>query len=78
LDRPTPDEVCRDQAAFHPTKTVVASQERALIRAAVFDLPGLFPISVALPTTATKGNGVPVKVTIGGASSQYGVKLAVR
>jgi len=37
----------------------------------------LLQINVVIPPTATTGNAVPVSVTIGGASSQMGITVAV-
>ena len=46
--------------------------------AAPYNMPGLFQINVVVPPNVQTGDSVPVKVTIGGASSRDGVTLAVR
>jgi uncharacterized protein (TIGR03437 family) len=46
--------------------------------AAPYNMPGLFQINVVVPLNVQTGDGVPVKMTIGGATSQAGVTVAVR
>jgi uncharacterized protein (TIGR03437 family) len=46
--------------------------------AAPYNMPGLFQINVVVPLNVQTGDSVPVKVTIGGATSQAAVTVAVR
>ena len=43
-----------------------------------YNMPGLFQINVVVPLNVQTGDSVPVKVTIGGATSQAAVTVAVR
>jgi uncharacterized protein (TIGR03437 family) len=46
--------------------------------AAPYNMPGLMQINARIDANVTPGDTVPVKVTIGGTSSQSGVTMAVR
>jgi uncharacterized protein (TIGR03437 family) len=46
--------------------------------AAPGNVAGLLQVNVQVPAGTTPGNSVPVQVTIGGATTQAGVTIAVR
>jgi uncharacterized protein (TIGR03437 family) len=41
-------------------------------------MPGVFQIDVQIPQSLQPGNNVPITVTVGGATTQAGVTLAVQ